>query len=610
MQTWRMPVVVLLLASADLVAARSLRQSNGPNEFSQPRRALAGYAMDDSSIRTAVAAWFDDRSGAEATYGHISTWKTGGVTDMSWLFCVQSVECWEDSGCWDVSPHDLCVFTVQNAVPWGGGNDCSYAVYFESPPCFNDDITAWDTSGVTSMRGMFFNAAAFDQPIGDWRVDKVTDMRTMFEGASAFNGPLINWRVHNVKDMNHMFYHALAFNQPLNDWRVDNVTDMKRMFSGASSFDQDLGWCVDDDVRLVEAFFYTPCACPICCGVFHTAALSCGGTPMGDGSIRSAVAAWLWIPTTAEATYGHITTWATGGVTDMSQLFYSPRGSSFNDDISAWDTSGVTTFRGMFIEAKSFNQDIGDWRLDKVTDMRGMFKDAKKFDQDLGWCVDDDVLLEDAFSGTQCYWTACGVAQRVLGICVLILIKYILIIVLALLVLAGAYVRCWKEKDETCVAASRRLLCPCGTGKGKDAPATDRTASTTSEQATVHTDPRPKYIFTDATLDEIRKAVTTLEDEARTARQRRDPNIKWIEATLQDARRALSARETQSAPAAAPAAAPPRGAASPAPAETLAEMLLRKENARLRAAAERVPPVEAAPSVPSERLVPAPTEQV
>ena len=28
--------------------------------------------------------------------------------------------------------------------------------------------------------------------------------------------------------------------------------------------------------------------------------------------------------------------------------------------------------------------------------------------------------------------------------------------------------------------------------------------------------------------------------------------------------------------------APPRGAASPAPAETLAEMLLRKENARLQ----------------------------
>ena len=48
-----------------------------------------GYVMDDSNIRTAVDAWFDDRSGAEATYGHISTWETGGVTDMSWLFCAR-----------------------------------------------------------------------------------------------------------------------------------------------------------------------------------------------------------------------------------------------------------------------------------------------------------------------------------------------------------------------------------------------------------------------------------------------------------------------------------------------------------------------------------------
>ena len=51
------------------------------NNDSMPRR-LTGYVMDDSTIRTAVTAWFDDRSGAEATYGHISTWDTGGVTDM------------------------------------------------------------------------------------------------------------------------------------------------------------------------------------------------------------------------------------------------------------------------------------------------------------------------------------------------------------------------------------------------------------------------------------------------------------------------------------------------------------------------------------------------
>ena len=44
------------------------------------------FAMDDTTIRTAVAAWLSDASAAEATYGHISTWETGGVTDMSCLF--------------------------------------------------------------------------------------------------------------------------------------------------------------------------------------------------------------------------------------------------------------------------------------------------------------------------------------------------------------------------------------------------------------------------------------------------------------------------------------------------------------------------------------------
>ena len=51
-----------------------------------PRR-LSGYVMDDTTIRTAVSAWLADATAAEATYGHISTWETGGVTDMSHLFC-------------------------------------------------------------------------------------------------------------------------------------------------------------------------------------------------------------------------------------------------------------------------------------------------------------------------------------------------------------------------------------------------------------------------------------------------------------------------------------------------------------------------------------------
>ena len=67
--------------------------------FSSPRGALAGFVMDDSSIRTAVDAWLSNPTAAEATYGHISTWETGGVTDMSYLFCARSGSWYAGQGC-------------------------------------------------------------------------------------------------------------------------------------------------------------------------------------------------------------------------------------------------------------------------------------------------------------------------------------------------------------------------------------------------------------------------------------------------------------------------------------------------------------------------------
>ena len=92
----------------------------------------------------------------------------------------------------------------------------------------------------------------------------------------------------------------------------------------------------------------------------------------------------------------------------MDDLFKNQ--GSFNEDISAWDTSGVTMMARMFYEASSFNQPLSGWQVDKVTNMNQMFGGASAFNQDLGWCVGDDVDFEsngegatfqDAFSGTQ-----------------------------------------------------------------------------------------------------------------------------------------------------------------------------------------------------------------
>ena len=44
-----------------------------PQPTAVPTATPTGYVMDDTSIRTAVAAWLSNATAAEATYGHIST---------------------------------------------------------------------------------------------------------------------------------------------------------------------------------------------------------------------------------------------------------------------------------------------------------------------------------------------------------------------------------------------------------------------------------------------------------------------------------------------------------------------------------------------------------
>ena len=120
---------------------------------------------------------------------------------------------------------------------------------FSSTHTFDDDLSDWDVSEMTSLRYMFDRAHAFNGDISGWDVSKVTDMTYMFSDASNFNGDLSDWDVSKVTRMTQMFPHATSFNGDISDWDVSSVEDMHGMFTGASSFARNLaGW----DVSSVE----------------------------------------------------------------------------------------------------------------------------------------------------------------------------------------------------------------------------------------------------------------------------------------------------------------------------------------------------------------------
>ena len=232
--------------------------------------------------------------------GTSNTWDVSAIDDMSYLF--YGNEFFNDNiSNWDVSnvttmvkmfgtcffDQDIGTWNVSNVTTMKGMFDNS----FKGPhdPTFNQDISKWNVSKVTNMEGIFYNSK-FNHPL-PWNTSSVTTMKKMFEN-SQFNHPL-SWNVSNVTDMEEMFYKSV-FNHPL-DWDTSSVTTMKRMFS-RSHFNQPLNFNISKVTDMEGMFSFSPFNQPL--------------------------------------------TWDITNVKNMTEMF---SGSKFNQDISTWDVSTKET---------------------------------------------------------------------------------------------------------------------------------------------------------------------------------------------------------------------------------------------------------------------------
>jgi surface protein/parallel beta-helix repeat protein len=92
----------------------------------------------------------------------------------------------------------------------------------------------------------------------------------------------------------------------------------------------------------------------------------------------------------------NISNWNTGNVTTMSNMFSSA--TSFNQNLSNWNTSSVTNMADMFAGATIFNGNISNWDTSKVTYMMLMFQGASSFNQDISsWNVGNVTTMQQMF---------------------------------------------------------------------------------------------------------------------------------------------------------------------------------------------------------------------
>lgn len=227
---------------------------------------------------------------------------------------------------------------------------------------FNGNISYWNTSNATSMKGMFANNSSFNQPIGNWDTSKVTDMETMFYNAISFNQPIGSWNTSKVRNMVTMFFYASTFDQPIDSWNTSNVANMAGMFGGASSFNQPIGNWNTGNVENMSGMF------------------------LGATSFNQSLNAW-----------------DTSHVTDMNSMFFGA--SVFNQPIGNWNTSNVNNMASMFYYASAFNKPIDGWNISNVTNMETMFYEATAFNIDLScWNVQHITSKPNHFDSGATSW--------------------------------------------------------------------------------------------------------------------------------------------------------------------------------------------------------------
>ncbi|WP_160119332.1 BspA family leucine-rich repeat surface protein [Listeria monocytogenes] len=118
------------------------------------------------------------------------------------------------------------------------------------------DLSKFDTSNVTNMRSMFYGSAATSLDLSSFDTSKVTNMYAMFHKSAATSLDLSHFDTSKVTDMYAMFYESAATSLDLSHFDTSKVTTMWYMFSNSAATSLDLSNFNTSSVTDMSNMFY------------------------------------------------------------------------------------------------------------------------------------------------------------------------------------------------------------------------------------------------------------------------------------------------------------------------------------------------------------------
>ena len=299
----------------------------------------------------------------------LTSWDVSNVTSFAFMF----------NGA-DAFNGDISTWQIRN-----DGTSVSFSGMFRSTDSFAGDISTdvannyWVMSDVTATNDMFeFSGPDCNPTMNDWDLSSCTTMQDMFNSAgAAFQGNgLSTWTLNTTTPVttSGMFNTCTSFNADITGWDITQFSSIK-MFDGCSSFNRDLSsWAVTAS-NFDSAIFNG-------CTVFN-AGLGDGvsGTRLSGWNLTGYTGSFESMFRNARSFNQDISSWDVSGVTSMSSSFNTAQ--KFNQDISGWVTGNVQSFQACF-NGTIFNQPIGSWDVTSATSFRQMFRNNNSFDQNLG----------------------------------------------------------------------------------------------------------------------------------------------------------------------------------------------------------------------------------